>query len=315
MEGPWSCQAVAPGVDRIESRLGSRRLAQWLLRGSERTLLVDSGVAGTVRDVLAPALAQLGYGIERVTDVLLTHADVDHYGGNAELRALAPAARLRAHPLDRPLIESWAAIAAARYGWYRAHGLDYDAATWRWLQDAAGPDTRLDGEVADGERIELGGLTLKLLHLPGHSRGHVGLWHAASGTAIVADAVMGRGFETAEGAPAGPPPYVDLAAYRATIARLRALAPARLETSHFAPLTGAAVGRFLDRSERLTEDLERALVRHGAAGGSPITRLPAPLAAGGPSIAQLLAPVAAELGGYPEMEVELARSIGAHLER
>src|SRR5205814_2108185 len=126
-------------------------------------------------DDLAPALRELGLAPERLTDVAITHADVDHYGGDAEIRALAPGARLRAHALDRPLIERWEAIARDRYGWYRGHGLDYDRATWDWLAEAAGPDTPLDGELAAGERIDLGGLALEVLHLPGHSLGHVGL--------------------------------------------------------------------------------------------------------------------------------------------
>src|SRR5581483_8741085 len=126
------------------------------------------------------------------------------------IRALAPRARLRAHELDRPLIERWEAIARERYGWYRRHGLDYDPATWDWLVDAAGPDTPLDGAVAAGERIDLGGIAFEVLHLPGHSLGHIGLHEPATRTAIVGDAVMGRGFERADGSGrAGPPPYVS----------------------------------------------------------------------------------------------------------
>ncbi len=86
-----------------------------------------------------------------LVEVIDSHADVDHYGGNAEARALFPDARLRAHPLDRPLIESWRRIAAERYGWYRAYGLDYPPASWEWLERAAGPDVALDDWCGDFE--------------------------------------------------------------------------------------------------------------------------------------------------------------------
>jgi glyoxylase-like metal-dependent hydrolase (beta-lactamase superfamily II) len=296
-----SVTEVAPGIHRIESRLGSRRLAQWLVVGSEGSLLLDTGIAGTVTDQVAPALSdEVGIGAAEIVEVVLSHADVDHYGGDAEIRALAPDARLRAHALDRPLIESWQRIAGERYGWYRHHGLDYDPDTWAWLENAAGPDTPLDGELEPGERIDLGGVELEVLHLPGHSAGHVGLFDAASGTAIVSDAVMGRGFDTASGERAGPPPYVDLVAYRGTIELLRELSPARLGTAHFPPLEGEAVSEFLVQSRKLTDDLDAALDRELASGPRPIS--------------DLLPPAAAALGGYPEMEVELARSIGAHLD-
>jgi glyoxylase-like metal-dependent hydrolase (beta-lactamase superfamily II) len=293
-------RAASAAISRIESQLGSRRLAQWLVSGREGTLLVDSGVVGTVAGPIAAGLTELEIDFERVVEVAITHADVDHYGGNAELRQLAPAARIRAHPLDRPAIERFATIAAERYGWYRQFGLDYPPQAWEWLREVAGPDTPLDGELAAGERIDLGGVELEVLHLPGHSRGHLGLLEPGSGTAIVADAAMGYGFETVSGERASPGPYVDLAAYRETLAQLRELAPRRLETSHFAPLEGEAVGAFLELSHRFTDDLERALEGQRGAG---LESLPG-----------LLEPVARELGGYPQMEVELARSIGAHLE-
>ena len=291
---------VVPRIHRIDSRLGTRRLAQWLVAGDHGALLVDTGIAGTITHHVVPALAELGVEPAGIAEVVITHADVDHYGGNAEIRALCPGARLRAHALDRPLIESWELIARTRYGWYRAHGLNYDEETWRWLEDAAGPDTPLDGELLPGERLDLGGIELEVLHLPGHSLGHLGLLEPATRTAIVSDAVMGRGFDAADGRRASPPPYLDLAAYRETIARLRERAPARLGTAHFPLFVGELVGRFLDLSECFTDDLERALERR--------------LADGDDSVVELLGPIAAELGGYPEMEVELARSIGAHLE-
>jgi glyoxylase-like metal-dependent hydrolase (beta-lactamase superfamily II) len=291
---------VAPGIHRIESPLGTRRLALWLVSGTDGTLLLDTGIAGTITEHLVPALAALRIEPARIVEVLITHADVDHYGGNAEIRERAPGAMVRAHRLDRPLIESWDLISAERYGWYRRHGLDYDDDTWKWLEAAAGPDTALDGELEPGEVIDLGGIRLEVLHLPGHSLGHLGVYDPASRTAIVSDAVMGRGFDTMAGARAGPPPYVDLGAYRATISRIRELGPVRLGTAHFPLFEGEQVGRFLDLSERLTADLDAALTYE--------------LEAGRVSVAALLDPVAAALGGYPEMQVELARSIGAHLE-
>jgi glyoxylase-like metal-dependent hydrolase (beta-lactamase superfamily II) len=288
--------AVAPRIHSVESRLGNRRLTQVLVVGDDGVLLSDTGVSGTVTREIAPALAALGIARDRLMHVAITHADVDHYGGDAEIRALAPGATIRAHRLDRPLIESWERIARERYGWYRGHGLDYDAATWRWLEESAGPDTPLDGELADGEWIELGHVGVEVLHLPGHSLGHTGLYEPASRTAIIGDAAMGYGFDTADGGRAGPPPYVDLPSYRSSIARLVELAPRRLATTHYPLLEGEAVTAFLELSRRFTDDVERAIERAPTGGAGALLPL-----------------VAAELGGYPETEHELARSIGAHL--
>jgi glyoxylase-like metal-dependent hydrolase (beta-lactamase superfamily II) len=291
---------VAPGIFRIDSEMGARRLAQWLVLGSEGALLLDTGIAGTVTATVAPALRELGVAPESVVEVLDSHADVDHYGGNAEARALFPGARLRAHPLDRPLIESWRRIAAERYGWYRAYGLDYRAASWEWLERAAGPDVGLDGDVREGEVIDLGGIAVEVLHLPGHSLGHLGLLEPRSGTAIVADAAMGRGFPDLDGRLLSPPPYLDPTSYRRTIARLRELAPRVLGTAHFPTLEADEAASFLDRSAAFVDDLEAAL--EGALGESPRT------------LPELLGTCADALGPYRDAEVELSRSLGAHLE-
>lgn len=290
---------IVPGIHRIDSELGSRRLQQWVVAGTEGALLLDTGIAGTVTAAIAPALDEIGIGVGGLSEVIVSHADVDHYGGDAELRALRGEVPIRSHPLDRPLIESWERIATERYGWYGPHGVDYPEETWTWLRDAAGPDTALDGTLADGERIELGGIAVEVLHLPGHSLGHVGLFEPATRTAIVSDAVMGYGFDDRSGRRVAPPPYVDLAAYRATIERVRGLGAGRLGTAHFPLLEGDEVGAFLDLSGRFTTDLERAIeVADGGASPMP----------------ELLPAVAAALGGWPEMEVELARSIGAHID-
>jgi glyoxylase-like metal-dependent hydrolase (beta-lactamase superfamily II) len=291
---------VAPRIYRIDSIMGTRLLSQWLVRGDDAALLWDTGIAGTVRQTVAPALAQIGVAPEELREVIVSHADVDHYGAVAELRELFGEARLRAHELDRPLIESWDRIAAERYGWYRGHGLDYPPEVWDWLREAAGADTELDDTVEADERIELGGIAVEVLHLPGHSLGHLGLFEPAGGTALIADAAMGWGFDRHDGGRAGPPPYVDVAAYRQTIETIRDLDAARLGTAHFPTMEDEAIGEFLDRSRRLTYEVEAEIEATPAPGGDPV--------------AALLGPVAARLGGYPEMEVELARSVGAHLE-
>ena len=104
--------------------------------------------------------------------MLNSHADVDHYGGNAAIKQAAPGALFLAHELDVRWIESKEAIMRERYGWYAEHGLDYEPDVVAWLRDAIGPDTPVDVHLCAGERIRLGPrLTLEVLHLPGHTRG------------------------------------------------------------------------------------------------------------------------------------------------
>lgn len=289
---------IAAGVFRVPSQLGVRRIAQWLVLGEEGVILVDSGVAGTIREQILPALAALGRRPEEIVEVAISHADVDHYGGNAELRQLAPQARIRCGAADRPLIESWQRIGSERYGWYPRHGLAYDEATMRWLQDAAGPDTALDGVLREGEVLSAGGPALRVLELPGHTPGHLGF--AVEDCVIVVDALLERGLYNVDGERISPPIYVTASGYRRSIETVAALAPARLETAHYPDVTGAEVGEFLDLSAAFAADLERIVADR--------------LAAGPGTVAEITAAADAELGPFPEMGIELARSVGAHLD-
>jgi len=296
-----SIEEVQPRIYRISSTLGVRRFAQWLVAGDDRLLLVDTGVHGTAGNVIAPALAELGRQLADVDEVLISHADVDHYGGNAELRRLAPKARLRASAHDRDWLERWEVISRERYGWYRGQGLDYDESTWNWLRDAAGPDTTLDEAIEAGETLDLGAIELEVLGLPGHSPGHLGVWHPPSGTAIVIDAVLERGLYTTAGDLVGPPPYSSVESYRGTIGRLRDLAPERLGTSHYPPIEGRGeVTTFLDASERFVDDLDQCL--RSELGPRP------------QRLEHFWRVADHALGPFAEMAVELARSVGAHLD-
>jgi glyoxylase-like metal-dependent hydrolase (beta-lactamase superfamily II) len=243
-------QEVAPGIYRIESILGPRPFAQYLLR-EERSLLVDTGIATTPDEVILPALRELGLDPADLDYVLISHADVDHFGGNAAIRAAAPRAIVCAHVADCDWIGDRERILRERYGWYAAHGpdADYDAETKDWLRDALGPDLPVDLHLVGGEVFRLGPhLAVEVLHLPGHSLGHIGLWDAASRSAIITDAALGAGLLNNEGEVIHPPPYMLLGEYETTVRRLLGLAPERLLTAHYAVMEGALVERFLEES-------------------------------------------------------------------
>jgi glyoxylase-like metal-dependent hydrolase (beta-lactamase superfamily II) len=293
---------IVPGIHRIESILGPRPFSQYLLRG-ERTLLVDTGIISTPAEVILPFFAARGLDPADLDVVLISHADVDHFGGNAAIREAAPRAIFCAHALDAAWIGDRERILRERYGWYAAHGpeADYDEATKAWLREAMGPDVPVDLALQGGERFRLGpDLQVEVLHLPGHSPGHVGLWHEASGTAIVTDAALGGGLLNMEGTVIHPPPYFDVAAYEATIAKLQGLRPQRLLTAHYAPIEGEQVTTFLRESaafvERTRVAVEDSVRRAGTA-----------------TLGGLLTELSPELGPFTSMPNELGGPLRAHL--
>ncbi len=283
---------VAPGVHRIESNLGPRVFAQYLLR-DELSLLVDTGVKETPDDVILPALQGLEPDF-----VLISHADVDHFGGSFAIRDAAPKAIFLAHRDDTAWIEDHDLILKERYGWYTDFGVGYDPSTTSWLRDAMGPPVPVDVQLRGGERLRLGPrLGVDMIHLPGHSPGHLAVWDSSSRSAIVIDAVLGSGLLDEAGRIVQPPPIVDTRGYEDSVRRLQRLAPVRLLTAHYEPIEGTdAVDEFL--AESLTF-LKRArqVVAHALDGSRSV------------SLSELLAAGDAALGPFTSMGNELAATL------
>jgi glyoxylase-like metal-dependent hydrolase (beta-lactamase superfamily II) len=290
---------IAPGIHRIESSLGERFMAQYLLVGDARRLLVDTGMADTPAGRLRPYLASIGLELEAVDDVLISHADLDHSGGNRTLRELHPRARFACHELDRRWIESNRALVAENYLWHVAHGFAEPGEAGRSeLIALCGGDAPIDEGLRGGETIRLSdGWRIEILHLPGHTLGHLGVWDPRSRAAIAVDAVLERGIYANDGRLLIPPRIYDLPAYRETIAKLRDLEPELFLTAHYPVMDAGEARAFLDRSLEFTFEVEEAVRAERAAGTT--------------GLLELTRRMDARFGPYPEFADELAAMVHA----
>jgi glyoxylase-like metal-dependent hydrolase (beta-lactamase superfamily II) len=97
-------------------------------------------------------------------------------------------------------------------------------------------------EVADGEKVTLGGRTLELIHTPGHALHHYAVVDAAHGSIFPGDTfgVSYRALDTARGAfvtPATTPTQFDPQQLIASIERMLAYQPHSLYLMHFSRVT------------------------------------------------------------------------------
>jgi glyoxylase-like metal-dependent hydrolase (beta-lactamase superfamily II) len=290
---------VAPGIHRIESDLGPRFMCQYALVGDERVLLVDTGMPDTPETVIAPYLESIGRRLDDIDLVLITHADLDHSGGKAAVRERSPRALLVCHELDRRWIESADAMVSENYLWHEPYGFDEpDEQTTQELRNGCGPDAPIDVGLRSGGTVRLGpGRRVEILHLPGHTLGHLGVWDPGSRAAVIIDAVLESGIYDRTGNRLIPPRIYDLEAYRATIRRVRALQPDLLLTAHYPVMGRGEAQAFLDRSLRFTDELEAGVREE--------------LAQGTTDLWQLTQRLDHRLGPYPEFMVELGASVRA----
>lgn len=300
----WGSE-IAPGVHRIELPLGARRNSVILFAGTEGMLLFDTGVAGQLEDYLLPYLTHIGRDISDVRFALLSHADVDHWGGSGDLKRLAPRAVLACHRDDQRLIENTETTILERYDEFvEEHEIGWDDAFLESTRRNGAP-ARIDLALTGGERIHLGdGWTIEVLHVPGHSRGHLALWDERHAVLAIADAALSDSVNDADGAPSLPPTYRYVQAYRDSCRRLAALFPKWLLTAHFPVMSGAIAGEFLARSLAYTDRVEQALVDELASAREPV------------STRTLIAALRPKLGSWPagKADVTLASPLVGHLE-
>lgn len=170
-------------------------------------VIVDSGWPRTAATVIVPALESLGYGPEALVAIVNTHNHGDHSHGNGRLRAATGC-------------EVW-------IGEADADGLDRAA---EFDGEAILPD-RPERRLVAGEELDLAGRIWEVVPLPGHSPGSIGLWDRETRVLICGDALQGQA-TAVQGIAILP----DREAYAATLARVAALAPARLLPAHpYAP--------------------------------------------------------------------------------
>src|SRR5829696_9779126 len=199
---------ILPGIHRIESDLGERFMCQYLLIGEERTVLVDTGLAGTPEEVIVPYLQEIGLSVEDVDEVLISHADVDHCGGNHALKGMNPALRFSCGEVDRAWVESNDRIMAEIYLWSEPYGFGPDEESKDWIRTELGGDCPVDVGLRGGETLRLGpDWRVEILNLPGHTPGHLGIWDAKNDAAIIIDAALETGIYDRWGNGLLPPRY------------------------------------------------------------------------------------------------------------
>jgi glyoxylase-like metal-dependent hydrolase (beta-lactamase superfamily II) len=261
---------------------------------SEPLTLIDCGVeSDESRQVLSSALEELGYGLEDLERVVLTHYHRDHLGQAESLRETADALEVWAHQDAVPMIEGFSPERdeniAGTASLFREYGVPEDLVEemTRWRSGKVRDEpalcraTHVDHVLRDADRLPFKDFELEVIHSPGHTAGHILLHHAESGVLITGDQILGGAVPNTENYyldglpdPADPlrrrPRFKGLLAYRRSLRELR-----RRSFSTILPSYGGVI-RSADRAIRdallyyevRIQRIERSLRSVGALGQS-----------------------------------------------
>lgn len=290
-----------PNVYQIQSLYKGRNLFQYFFNGAQRVLL-DTGIAETPEKAIFPYLDQLKLGPQKINLAITTHADLDHQGGNNAIKQSAPAALLACGEADRELVEDPQALYDRRYNFLKN---DHEIGMDSLASSDAGIPRAMDLTFSGGETLRLADdWRLTVLHVPGHSRGHLALYDARQKAAFVGDAVHGRGCPKAAGGMAIPVTYYQVDVYLSTLRYFENLPVNTVYSGHWPAMSGEEFHDFLAQSRQTVEMIDRVIL-------SGLAKHPAGL-----TLKEIIDAVANAVGEWPQESWHLAMfPVKGHLDR
>ncbi|WP_245475968.1 MBL fold metallo-hydrolase [Mesorhizobium sp. M7A.F.Ca.US.006.01.1.1] len=212
----FSCEGLAQGITRLwEPQVHSFfRSNVFHVRGRDGDLVIDGGMG------LVPLRPVLGLLPGKPVVAVATHVHVDHVGALSEFQT-----RL-GHRAEAAFFADMAdEHTLAGYFREMADGLDhlpYKGWSQQPFHVQPAPLSRI---LADGDVVETGDRSFRVLHLPGHSPGSIGLLDELNGDFLTGDAIYrGRLVDDLPGS--------DVPAYRKTMQRLLQIEFSRAYCGH-----------------------------------------------------------------------------------
>lgn len=254
----------------------------YLIRGQGQNMLIDTGNwtlpehANGMGDILVDLLDREKNPLKYI---FITHFHYDHTGNAAMLRKRY-GAQVVAHPLDRPIIEDPMLVTRrenlTRFGTTPEAVLaDFNLREGESL-GLSDPEivrkywnfpVEVDVEVEGGDVLEVGGLKLQVVHLPGHAPGMIGIYNPESASLYSADLLH-------HPTPLGPSPIGDAKAHAASIQRCLDLNPRLLLEGHgLSAYSPESSRRRLLHMQRQQQDTHDQILHVLEREGRPMTTL------------------------------------------
>jgi glyoxylase-like metal-dependent hydrolase (beta-lactamase superfamily II) len=133
----------------------------YVLDGGSELALIDTGF-GPGQEQILDRIRGDGLDPSRIRKILITHYHADHVGGASGMRSALEAQLLA----GREAADTIRAGDADRIGLTWAQSFGFYPADYRWS------GSEVDGEFGDGDRIQVGDLSVEALATPGHCAGH-----------------------------------------------------------------------------------------------------------------------------------------------
>jgi hydroxyacylglutathione hydrolase len=223
-------ERIADGVWVVRGGFPIKTMNVYLIDEGDGVTVFDAGISA-MGGALRAACARLG-GVRRI---VLGHADADHRGAAPALQA-----PVYCHSAERVAAES---AHTFRDYWdlakLKAYARPYFA---KMLPSWDGGPTPVAGTLGEGDEVA----GFRVIELPGHAPGLIGLFRESDRLALVSDLVYTFDIQTGrKGGPRIPHPAfdADTEQARASIRKLAELGPSVVWAGHADPVSGDVAGQ------------------------------------------------------------------------
>ncbi|EJR99438.1 MBL fold metallo-hydrolase [Bacillus cereus] len=160
---------IAKGIEMLQLEFQEFVIHPILLWDDEMAVLIDTGFPGQIEDIQVE-MEKVGVSFDKLKVVILTHQDIDHIGSLPELlQRCRSNIKVYAHELDKPYIEG-------------------DLPLLKEGNVENRPKGKVSDTMIDGQELPYCGGIL-ILHTPGHTPGHIGLYLKQSKILVAGDSM------------------------------------------------------------------------------------------------------------------------------
>jgi len=213
----------------LESDLPAIEPVNVFLLAGDELVMIDSGDGmDSSMKKLSDELKNLGFELKDISTIINTHGHIEHFGGNAAIKDIS-GARILAHTLAVPLIEDMRNQVPPESElkdlpeeislYIRARSMMYEDLR----------TTNVDLQLEDNESIPIDDYSLRIIHTPGHTRGHICIYEEEDEILFAGDLIMEKGTPYVGTLPGQ---YGDMADFLRSLRRLKDLKIKRLLQSH-----------------------------------------------------------------------------------
>jgi len=182
---------IADGIEMLELEMNmmgrESTIYPTLIWDEDTIILVDAGLSVSLSGI-KNAMQDAGVPFEKLNKIIITHQDIDHIGGIKNILSELPDVEVLAHEDEKPYIQGGEKFVRLNSSFMDRINNFPEEAQEKILDMFKNAPVEVDKTLKDGQELhDCGGIII--IHTPGHTPGHICLYHKASKTMIVGDAM------------------------------------------------------------------------------------------------------------------------------